>query len=587
MSIRPVHECTNTCRHQLEYAPKDYASDEYALPNISALRIDSPIGPKRARESPLRGFDPCGDPDDCLRRYSAVQLAVDALQDPAERTDTQARLDASDPLLFGFIADQAGRCTVYSDCETTDLIRKGTPVGNMTISVASALFVEPSGYAEPMLNFWGDPATGRGAPLRFFEHTLQHAKRIVFYNAAFDLSVAARGDQAKIREWQKATFDPYKLLRDAFDWGVELKLDTLLRDNGLATKTADGKEAVRMYAEGRYDELLAYNEADVRALRSLAELKSIKLSNGTTTTVGTLSGSSEVPSRYPEGDPRGLLQGSNEWKRAREKLLTASVAGAALGVAGAFRTRESVASALHEQLTGQGASSPGEEVDDQRRAAMQRGQRLEPAARSLYERLLQVRVEQSGLHLHPRYPTLLAASPDGILLKPTGELDDIMVEIKVPKAGSAGRGLSDAYLCQLQLTMACTGTKRADFVELLEPACGSRQLAVTRVELDRSLVSEIERQLLNFHSEAIEDSELYPINSVDATVLRSALRDARVESVGDTYVLEQKSALLPPSPTSNAKRGLPRIEAGALQFRRSCVGSSSCRSDPGIRWSGC
>ena len=40
--------------------------------------------------------------------------------------------------------------------------------------------------------------------------------------------------------------------------------------------------------------------------------------------------------RYPPGDPRSFQQGSSEWRRARVGLVTASVAGAALGVYGAF-----------------------------------------------------------------------------------------------------------------------------------------------------------------------------------------------------------------------------------------------------------
>ena len=193
---------------------------------------------------------------------------------------------------------------MYGDCETTQLIQHGTPVGEMAISVASLLFVEPSGEGM-MLSFWGDPSLGRGAPLRFFRHALEHAKRLVFYNAAFDLALAAGGDEAAVRRWWRRTFDPYKvpgascfttlspsplaqparparfpspftaclactqLLRDAFGASVRLKLDVLLRDNGLAPKTASGLEAVRMYADGRHDELERYNRADVEALRSL------------------------------------------------------------------------------------------------------------------------------------------------------------------------------------------------------------------------------------------------------------------------------------------------------------------------------
>ena len=48
--------------------------------------------PKREREAaphPLSGFDPMEDPEGCLRRYHAVQLAVQQWADPAERATAQ------------------------------------------------------------------------------------------------------------------------------------------------------------------------------------------------------------------------------------------------------------------------------------------------------------------------------------------------------------------------------------------------------------------------------------------------------------------------------------------------------------------
>jgi hypothetical protein len=51
--------------------------------------------PKREREAaphPLSGFDPMEDPEGCLRRYHAVQLAVQQWADPAERATAQTGL---------------------------------------------------------------------------------------------------------------------------------------------------------------------------------------------------------------------------------------------------------------------------------------------------------------------------------------------------------------------------------------------------------------------------------------------------------------------------------------------------------------
>ena len=486
-------------------------------------------------------FDPVHDPEGCLRRYNAVVLALANLLDPAKREVAQARLASAEPLLRDFIADQAAAAsTVIGDCETTELIEHGTAIGDMTISMASLLFVEDNG-GEFMLSFWGDPSLGRGAPLRFFRHALDSARRLVFYNAKFDLTLAAGGDEAMIRRWWQKTLDPFKQLRDAFGYSVKLKLDTLLHDNGLAPKTGTGTEAVKMYRDGRYGELELYNRRDVEALRSLVELDRIQLSDGRSTKIGTLQVATTGRSgRYPPNDTRSLIQGSPEWLRARAGVLTASVAGAALGVNGAFRSRGSVAAALHAQLNGLPAPRE-DELSDSRRRAMERGQRLERVARRAYERLFGVRVEESGLHGHPRHPAL-AASPDGVVLNSNGELSDLLIEIKVPVRGTLGAGLTDAYLCQVQLTMACTETRRVDFLalrELGDPRGASTwQLAVTRVDLSWPLLDEMERQLVEFHAEAREDDQPYPRNSADAAELRMALLDTRAECVGIERVYE-------------------------------------------------
>lgn len=215
-------------------------------PLIYVERHTLPIAAlKREHEDslhPLSGFEPNDDAEDSIRRYNAVQLAVKSMEDPVQRLEAQQRLESAEPLLNEFIQDQAQICTVYGDCETTQLIKNGTPIGHMTISVASLLFVEYGSGKSIMLSFWGDTSLGRGAPLYFFRHALEHAKRLVFYNAAFDLTVAAQGNEATILRWWKRTFDPYKMLREAFGYSVRLKLDMLLRDNGLAPKTATGIE---------------------------------------------------------------------------------------------------------------------------------------------------------------------------------------------------------------------------------------------------------------------------------------------------------------------------------------------------------
>ena len=174
---------------------------------------------------------------------------------------------------------------------------------------------------------------------------------------------------------------------------------------------------------------------------------------------------------------------------------------------------------------------------------MRRGNDLEPVARRAYEQLRRVTVEESGLHPHPLYPKELAASPDGIVVQPGGKLSDVLVEFKAPRLNSKGPGLTDAYLIQIQLTMACTQTRFCDFAVLRESrdnygTQSLRQLAITRVDRDDSLLSVVEAQLLAFHAEARKDDEPFPPNPIDTAQLRMAIREAREEHVGEERVYD-------------------------------------------------
>ena len=77
------------------------------------------------------------------------------------------------------------------------------------------------------------------------------------------------------------------------------------------------------------------------------------------------------------------------------------------------------------------------------------------------------RVKQR-LSLTARQHQKNAASPDGIVVQPGGKLSDLLVEFKAPRPNSKGPGLTDAYLIQIQLTMACTQTRLCDFAVLRE-----------------------------------------------------------------------------------------------------------------------
>ena len=238
--------------------------------------------PMHARENQeFKDFDPYNDPEGALRRFNQVANNVRSLKDGARKRLLLDSLKDATPLLMEFVKDQAEACVLYGDIETTELIKSGTPIEDMEISVASLLFVEDSGKSM-MLSFWSS-GSALGAPLDFFLHALDHAKKLVFYNSNFDLKVASSGDRQLISRWWRKTHDPYYILREEFGFDVVLKLDRLLKDNGIAPKTASGVQAVKMYKSGDYQALQEYNQRDVQALFELVGLESVSLSNGVRT----------------------------------------------------------------------------------------------------------------------------------------------------------------------------------------------------------------------------------------------------------------------------------------------------------------
>ena len=73
--------------------------------------------------------------------------------------------------------------------------------------------------------------------------------------------------------------DVFSRVRDSV--GVWLSLDKLLKANNLSTKTSNGLEAIRMWQQGRRDELKQYCEQDVRQLARLVVLLNLALPNST------------------------------------------------------------------------------------------------------------------------------------------------------------------------------------------------------------------------------------------------------------------------------------------------------------------
>jgi len=105
---------------------------------------------------------------------------------------------------------------------------------------------------------------------------------------------------------------------------------------------------------------------------------------------------------------------------------------------------------------------------------------------------------------------------------------------------SEGNGSSPPPAERTSASLACAWRSPACIythaIQTQREQGATRQLAVTRVERDDALLDVMEPQLLDFYAEAKEDDEPFPIDSIEAAQLRSALRDARAERVGEERV---------------------------------------------------
>ena len=128
------------------------------------------------------------------------------------------------------------------------------------------------------LAWWRDVAEFGHDPFDEFLELMDRASVIVAYNAMeFDFPVLrkhyGKGTDAHrryLRHRQK-TLDPFSRIRAATDFWP--KLDLLLVHNALAKKTANGIEAIKMWEEGRRDELLYYCHGDVAQMARFCLLR--------------------------------------------------------------------------------------------------------------------------------------------------------------------------------------------------------------------------------------------------------------------------------------------------------------------------
>ena len=149
-------------------------------------------------------------------------------------------------------------------------------------------------------------------------------------------------------------------------------------------------------------------------------------------------------------------QRSEEWFAQRERFITASEVGTALGV-NKYETKRSYI------LTKSG-QKPKRVFDPK---YCQHGIDCEDFVREWYEKEYDQKVHEVGIVEHPVHD-FLGASPDGIC--ESGRL----VEIKCPSgkariAKEVGKMIPLPYLAQMQLQMECCDMEECDFVEYVAP----------------------------------------------------------------------------------------------------------------------
>lgn len=192
---------------------------------------------------------------------------------------------------------------------------------------------------------------------------------------------------------------------------------------------------------------------------------------------------------------RELVQGTDEWRKARCGRVTASRIADLMAKTktgwGASR-KNYMAELVVERLTG----VPTEGYTN---AAMMWGTETEPQARAAYCFYTDAEVREVGFVPHPRIE-MAGCSPDGLIG------DDGLVEIKCPTSATHIETLRDGfvpdkYIVQMQWQMACTDRDWCDFCSFDPRLPEGLSLFVQRVKRDDGAIGIMEKAVHEFLAE--------------------------------------------------------------------------------------
>jgi putative phage-type endonuclease len=197
-----------------------------------------------------------------------------------------------------------------------------------------------------------------------------------------------------------------------------------------------------------------------------------------------------------------IEQRTEEWFKQRLGKVTASKISDVIAKTktGVSASRENYSTQLTlERLT-------GKQTEFYTNSAMEWGTATEPQARSAYELIREVFVDEVGFIDHPTI-AMSGASPDGFV----GE--DGLVEIKCPESKTQmdtllNQKVPAKYMPQMQWQLACTGRKWCDFVSFDPRMPENLQIFVQRVERNDLYIKMLEEEVRAFLAEIDQKVEI-------------------------------------------------------------------------------
>ena len=185
-------------------------------------------------------------------------------------------------------------------------------------------------------------------------------------------------------------------------------------------------------------------------------------------------------------------QGSDEWLKARLGVITASEFGKIITPTGSksASANEYMGKLIAEHLT-------GEQQEHFMSDDMARGNELEPKARTFFEAIKGVQVDEVGM-VYKDSNKVIACSPDGLILNEKKEYEQ-GVEIKCPKLAThiayvLNKKIPNIYIPQVQGSMWVTG---ADGWRFMSYHPKYKPLIIF-VERDDAYIEKMEKIILSF-----------------------------------------------------------------------------------------